>query len=247
VNLLAYGDSKVRLSLSLDSEKPGALGFWGSPVIRDRSGEAVASKRGGPDPPEGSHPDLGRYPSCRSPGCLRLQQTHRSSSEADGGTGNTLRELHRPGHLDEVGHPLRFSPRSTPRRTECTISAIASPPPSPPFRRFIRKRDTPRCLFPPSCSPDSSPTSIKGSTKFTRTALCRIAIRARRPGSTSIECFPGSRHTGTSRSSSFSTSPTLTILTGPIRRMTHGGRRAPASSSTRGMRGGCGSSSPIPF
>ncbi len=43
VDLTAYAGRTVTLSLSLDVETDGTIGFWGSPVIRDRTGRSPAA------------------------------------------------------------------------------------------------------------------------------------------------------------------------------------------------------------
>ena len=50
VDLSRYAGQTVALSFSLDMEKEGAIGFWGSPVIRNRGGEPVADQS--PDLPK---------------------------------------------------------------------------------------------------------------------------------------------------------------------------------------------------
>ncbi len=45
INLTQYADRRVRLSLSIRAEKPGTLGFWGNPVIRDRGRPSPAATR----------------------------------------------------------------------------------------------------------------------------------------------------------------------------------------------------------
>jgi arylsulfatase A-like enzyme len=47
VDLLAFAGQDVTLSLSLVSESSGALGFWGAPVVRDRT---ATEQPGNPDP-----------------------------------------------------------------------------------------------------------------------------------------------------------------------------------------------------
>jgi len=44
VDLSRYADEKLRLTLSLQSAQPGALGFWGSPVLRHNRGQAAVTK-----------------------------------------------------------------------------------------------------------------------------------------------------------------------------------------------------------
>lgn len=51
VDLGEYGGQSVTLSLSLESDTPGALGFWGAPAVRSRG--AVPAHADGVDPPQG--------------------------------------------------------------------------------------------------------------------------------------------------------------------------------------------------
>lgn len=52
VDLSDWGGRRVALTLSLQAKRPGALGFWGSPVIRRRL-PAAAEEGGGPRRPRG--------------------------------------------------------------------------------------------------------------------------------------------------------------------------------------------------
>jgi arylsulfatase A-like enzyme len=51
VDLTPYAGQSVAMSLSLSSEKDGAVGFWGSPVVRNRV--AIARAGGAIEPPQG--------------------------------------------------------------------------------------------------------------------------------------------------------------------------------------------------
>jgi arylsulfatase A-like enzyme len=53
IDLERYAGQTVRLSMSLSSPEKDALGFWGSPVIRNRSTPAAASSRDGASTPRG--------------------------------------------------------------------------------------------------------------------------------------------------------------------------------------------------
>lgn len=46
VDLDAHAGEQVELSLSLESEKPGAVGFWGTPTIRNRGDATAGAPRG---------------------------------------------------------------------------------------------------------------------------------------------------------------------------------------------------------
>ena len=48
IDLSRFGESRVRLSLSLQSSEPGALGFWGSPVIRDNGNRPALARQDAP-------------------------------------------------------------------------------------------------------------------------------------------------------------------------------------------------------
>jgi arylsulfatase A-like enzyme len=50
VDLAAFAGRKVTLSLALEAERPGVLGFWGAPAVRSHGADAVAA---------GSKPDAG--------------------------------------------------------------------------------------------------------------------------------------------------------------------------------------------
>lgn len=52
VDLSKHAGQRVTLSLSLAAERPGTLGFWGSPVVRSRGGRP-AGRDGSPPPPQG--------------------------------------------------------------------------------------------------------------------------------------------------------------------------------------------------
>ena len=55
IDLAEFARREVELSLSLVSERPGAIGFWGSPVVRDsgRMPERVAGRHTPATPPQG--------------------------------------------------------------------------------------------------------------------------------------------------------------------------------------------------
>ena len=46
LDLVAYAGREVELSLALAAEKPGTIGFWGSPVVRSRSAAAAEQPQG---------------------------------------------------------------------------------------------------------------------------------------------------------------------------------------------------------
>ena len=46
IDLTAYGDRQGTLTLSLSAEQPGAIGFWGAPVLRQRNVQSADGPRG---------------------------------------------------------------------------------------------------------------------------------------------------------------------------------------------------------
>ena len=83
VDLSGYAGQTIALSFSLDMEQEGAIGFWGSPVIRNRGGTAVAD-----------HSPAAQLGSGRPPRGVILMMA------------DTLRS----GHLDFYGHERETSP-----------------------------------------------------------------------------------------------------------------------------------------
>lgn len=55
LDLAAYAGREVELSLSLSAQKPGAIGFWGSPAVRSRGAIPAGgvAKKDGAAPPQG--------------------------------------------------------------------------------------------------------------------------------------------------------------------------------------------------
>ena len=46
IDLTAFGDRRGTLTLSLSAEQPGAIGFWGAPVLRRRDVQSTDGPRG---------------------------------------------------------------------------------------------------------------------------------------------------------------------------------------------------------
>jgi hypothetical protein len=82
VDLGAFGGERVALALSISAEKPGTLGFWGSPAVRSRAAAAAAGPSG---PPQGviviwadtlrrDHLDVYGYPRETAPHLRRMAE-----------------------------------------------------------------------------------------------------------------------------------------------------------------------------
>ena len=112
VDLSRLAGRDVTLSLVLASERPRALGFWGTPVIRSDSGE---ERRRRPTKWQGRHTSARRDPrvdghaAARPSAHVRLRTADQSKPCAHGRGRDDLRRLRGAGHLDR--------PRSTSRRT----------------------------------------------------------------------------------------------------------------------------------
>jgi hypothetical protein len=118
VDLSAHGGERVALELRLAAANRGALGFWGSPVVRQRvaavadapvraaNSPATAASMAPAPPPQGViliwADTLRRDHSER----LRLPARHQSPPRAAGARGRSLRPLRLASHLDQGGDPV---------------------------------------------------------------------------------------------------------------------------------------------
>ena len=89
VDLSAFAGESVTLALSVESETPGALGFWGAPAVRHRG--AIPSHAENVDPPQGvifilcdslrrDHLDAYGYDRPTAPNLTRMAEGGRSFS-----------------------------------------------------------------------------------------------------------------------------------------------------------------------
>jgi len=106
VDLTRFANEEVTLSLSLEAAEKGALGFWGSAVVRNPGVPPPHSRRRDRRTATGSDIGLGGHPAEGPPRRLWIRTGDRPEHPPDGRRGDPVLAEHRQRHLDESLHTL---------------------------------------------------------------------------------------------------------------------------------------------
>ena len=138
VDLAGLGGKSTKIALRVEAADAGAIGLWGSPVVRSR----VATE-GRAGQPAGRRGGDHRHAAPRSPLGVGLRPRHRAAPLGSGRRGRGRRRRDLAGGLDQgLGAVDPHLALSRPRTRSSTSPTCCRRPPRP-WPRCSAKRDTP--------------------------------------------------------------------------------------------------------